>query len=376
MSIKDSELKSFNEKISVFEMKISDCETKSLKFYDELKAVENNLVLMRKEEESIASVMMNARSDWEKKGAEFENKNRERQYIIDNITNFRNQVKNLKFKISENNKKILELVVSHQAERKRVQQLFEKQSERELEIRVSLTDKQAFQIMLNTKIDELCNLQSKIDSINSEINTMQINLKSLEYQKNDSERKLLNTYGKNYEEVKNNFDNNIEVNTEEVKSIRNKIESLGSVNLVAQEEYEIIEQKYNSLLAQQQDLLRAKSDLHEIIKKINQSTTENFKKLYIRLFGGGEADLILSNEDGLLESGIDILAQPPGKKLQNISLCSGGEKALTAVALIFSFFMAKPSPFCILDEVDASLDDANVGRYNAMIKEFSTEIQF
>ncbi|MDR2428005.1 MAG: hypothetical protein LBD19_03585, partial [Endomicrobium sp.] len=138
---------------------------------------------------------------------------------------------------------------------------------------------------------------------------------------------------------------------------------------------------------QQQDLLKAKDDLLEVIKKINQSTIENFKKtfdivrdnfknLYRKLFGGGEADLMLTDENNLLESGVDIYAQPPGKKLQNISLCSGGEKALTAVALLFAFFMVKPSPFCILDEVDAPLDDANVGRYNSMIKEFASKTQF
>jgi chromosome segregation protein len=165
------------------------------------------------------------------------------------------------------------------------------------------------------------------------------------------------------------------------------MESLGAVNLAAQEEYDALEQRYNFLLTQQQDLLKAKEDLHEVIKKINTSTIENFKKtfdivranfqeLYRKLFGGGEADLILTDENNLLESGVDIFAQPPGKKLQSISLYSGGEKALTAVALLFAFFMVKPSPFCILDEVDAPLDDANIGRYNAMVKEFSTKTQF
>jgi chromosome segregation protein len=114
--------------------------------------------------------------------------------------------------------------------------------------------------------------------------------------------------------------------------------------------------------------------LYEVIKKINNAIVENlkmafdvvkgnFKKIYRKFFSGGEADLILTDEKDLLESGIDICTQSPGKKLQNISLCSGGEKALTAVALLFAFFVAKPSPFCILDEVDAPLDDANVGRY-------------
>jgi chromosome segregation protein len=200
------------------------------------------------------------------------------------------------------------------------------------------------------------------------------------------EKRLLETYGKSYEEIKNDFDG-VEVNNEEITRIKRKMEAMGPVNLAAQEEYDALEQRYNFLLTQQQDLLKAKDDLHEVIKKINNSTIENFKKtfdvvrenfreLYRKLFGGGEADLILTDENNLLESGVDIFAQPPGKKLQNISLYSGGEKALTAVALLFAFFMVKPSPFCILDEVDAPLDDANIGRYIAMIKEFSQKTQF
>jgi chromosome segregation protein len=141
------------------------------------------------------------------------------------------------------------------------------------------------------------------------------------------------------------------------------------------------------LLSQQQDLLKAKDDLHQAIAKINATTREhfratfdqvrdNFKTLYQALFQGGEADLVLTDEHNLLETGIDIVAQPPGKKLQNIALLSGGEKALTAIALLFAFFMVKPSPFCLLDEVDAPLDEANVGRFLRMVKSFAEKTQF
>ena len=134
-------------------------------------------------------------------------------------------------------------------------------------------------------------------------------------------------------------------------------------------------------------MLKAKQDLEETIKKINETTIVNFKKtfdavrenfrtLYKKVFGGGDADLILTDENNLLESGVDIKAQPPGKNVKNIMQCSGGEKAFTAVALLFSFFMVKPSPFCILDEVDAPFDDANVGRYNNIIREFAQKTQF
>ena len=133
--------------------------------------------------------------------------------------------------------------------------------------------------------------------------------------------------------------------------------------------------------------MKAKDDLHQAIAKINATTREQFKTtfeqvrthfraLFQTLFQGGVADLVLTDEHNLLETGIEIFAQPPGKKLQNITLLSGGEKTLTAIAVLFAFFMVKPSPFCLLDEVDAPLDEANVGRFIRMVEEFAEKTQF
>ena len=386
ISVKNAELMSFNEKLSVFEAKLADYANEENRLNEELRIIENDIFSMRKEEELISPLMMDARSNWDKKAAEIENKQKGQQYLLDNISNIKQQIQYAENRISGNNEKLSELLTLQETETVKIQQLYEDQAQKKVAIQVSLTDKQTLQDTLDSKTNEWHSLRSKVDELNSEVNSMQVDLKNFEYQKNDLEKRLAETYCKSYEEIKNNFDS-IEVNNEEITKIKRKMESLGSVNLAAQEEYDALEQRYNFLLTQQQDLLKAKDDLHEVIKKINQSTVENFKKtfdvvrenfkdLYRKLFGGGEADLILTDENNLLESGIDIYAQPPGKKLQNISLCSGGEKALTAVALLFAFFMVKPSPFCILDEVDAPLDDANVGRYNAMVKEFSTKTQF
>jgi chromosome segregation protein len=383
---KDAEIVSFNERISIFETKLAGYENEESKLYEELKIIENDIFSVRKEEELIAPLMMDARSNWDKKSTEVENKHKGRQYLVDNIANVKRQIQHAESRVVENNEKLSDLLTSQETETLKIQQLYEDQAQKEAEIQVSLTNKQTLQDTLDAKTNEWHDLRDKVDGLNSEVNVMQIDLKNFEYQKNDLEKRLVETYGKSYEEIKNDFDS-VEVNNEEIVRIKRKMESLGSVNLAAQEEYDALEQRYNFLLTQRQDLLKAKDDLHEVIKKINQSTVENFKKifdivrgnfkdLYRKLFDGGEADLMLTDENNLLESGVDIYAQPPGKKLQNISLCSGGEKALTAVALLFAFFMVKPSPFCILDEVDAPLDDANVGRYDAMIKEFSTKTQF
>lgn len=386
IAAKGRELASFDEKISVFDIQLEKLENEENALYEELSNIENNIIAVRKEEELIAPLMMDSRSAWDKKATEMENKQRGQQYILDNIANIKQQIEAATNRTAEDEAKLSELLTSQETETIKIQQYYEEQAKKEAEIQLSLTDKENLQDSIDAKTDTWHEMRSKADALNAEVNAMQIDLKNFEYQKNDLEKRLLETYGKPYEEIKNDFDG-VEVNHDEINRIKRKMESLGSVNLAAQEEYDALEQRYNFLLSQQQDLLKAKDDLHEVIKKINQSTIENFKKtfdlvrekfqeLYRKLFGGGEADLMLTDENNLLESGVDIYAQPPGKKLQNISLCSGGEKALTAIALLFAFFMVKPSPFCILDEVDAPLDDANVGRYIAMIKEFAAKTQF
>ena len=165
------------------------------------------------------------------------------------------------------------------------------------------------------------------------------------------------------------------------------VDELGEVNLMAIEEYAGMEQRYNFLAAQKTDLEESLHDLQQAIQRINRTTrkrfqetfqkvNEKFQEVFPRLFCGGRAELKLTDEQDLLETGIEIVVQPPGKKLSNVMLLSGGEKALTAVALIFSIFLIKPTPFCLLDEVDAPLDDANIGRFNEMVREMSAVSQF
>jgi chromosome segregation protein len=174
---------------------------------------------------------------------------------------------------------------------------------------------------------------------------------------------------------------------EKIPSLREKIQSIGPVNLGTIEEYEELKTRYEFLTAQQADLVKSIEELEEAIKKINFTTRKRLKDAFVelnakfgsvftQLFGGGKAELILTDEQNILESGIDIVAQPPGKKLQNISLLSGGEKALTAIALVFAGFLIKPAPICLLDEADAPLDDSNTDRYASLIKDLANNTQF
>jgi len=169
--------------------------------------------------------------------------------------------------------------------------------------------------------------------------------------------------------------------------LKSALEGFGEVNLMAIEEYQELKQRHDFLSEQQTDLHQALDSLKKAILRINRTTTkrfletfhlvnEKFKEVFGRLFKGGQASLVLLDEQDPSTTGIDIVAQPPGKKLQNIDLLSGGEKALVATALLFGIFMIKPTPFCLLDEVDAPMDDANINRFIELVKEFSKTSQF
>jgi len=179
----------------------------------------------------------------------------------------------------------------------------------------------------------------------------------------------------------------VEKNQKEIEDLRNKLNQLGNVNLEAMETLDDLEKQYTAYSSHYNDLILSKKmcekdfgSVDEVTKQAFKETfegvREHFRTLFQKLFGGGSADLILDNPDNLLESGVEIIAKPPGKELKNVMLLSGGEKTLTCFALLLAFFRNKPSPVCILDECDAALDEANVARYNGMLKEFGTDTQF
>jgi chromosome segregation protein len=174
---------------------------------------------------------------------------------------------------------------------------------------------------------------------------------------------------------------------EQVTQMQTRIDEMGPVNLVAIEEYEETEQRYQFLSKQHDDLVTAKAQLLEVLNRINSQTKDmftlaftqirdNFRAMFVEVFGGGKADLILTDENDVLESGIDIVARPPGKQLQSISLLSGGEQTMTAVSLLFSIYQVKPSPFCVLDELDAPLDESNINRFVRVLQRFIMHSQF
>lgn len=243
-------------------------------------------------------------------------------------------------------------------------------------------------------------LKKEFDEKTVALNASKKQVSELQIKKNDLENALSNARRQRTTVVNNLFESwNITpeeaamnfgdkpVDYDRVKMMRKRIENMGAVNMTAPEEYDALTERHTFLKTQIGDLDGAKKDLKSAINKINQTTRENFKytfeqvrmhfkNIYQTLFRGGECDLVLTQPENLLETGIEIYAQPPGKKLLNISSMSGGEKTLTALSLLFAFFTHNPSPFCIMDEADAALDEANVERYVNLIKEFSKTTQF
>jgi chromosome segregation protein len=174
---------------------------------------------------------------------------------------------------------------------------------------------------------------------------------------------------------------------EQYEQLRGRVENFGAINMRALEEYQELDERHQFLSRQRADIEQSISDTQKAIAEINRRSVEQFQDAFARirenfievfqiLFRGGQCDLRLLDEGDLLESGIDIIAQPPGKRLQNVLLLSGGEKALTALALLIAIFRYRPSPFCVLDEVDAPLDDANVARFAQLVTELSRDTQF
>jgi len=174
---------------------------------------------------------------------------------------------------------------------------------------------------------------------------------------------------------------------EEISTLRGKIERLGNVNVDAIDEQEALENRHEFLSTQVQDLNSSRGQLQQLINRLNKKSREKFQRtfeeirghfqdIFRKLFGGGKADIILDEAEDILDAGIEVIARPPGKETRSISLLSGGEKSMTALALLFAVFKAKPSPFCFLDEVDAALDEANNERFNVLVREFQKDSQF
>jgi chromosome segregation protein len=249
---------------------------------------------------------------------------------------------------------------------------------------------------ISTRNEELVSKEAELKQKNallakaqSEIEKMQIEVTEIRTEIKDLHASFTERFSRDLSEYETRIPD-LQPNRDlrpRLAELREEMRKLGQVNLMAPEEFAEVKDRFDFLTGQLADLTRAKEDLKKVTTEIRTESTElfldtynkvkkNFHTIFRRLFGGGRAELHLENPDAPLESGIDVLAQPPGKKLENINLLSGGERSLTGVSLMFAIYMVKPSPFCLLDEIDAALDEENVGRMTNLLKEFSTNSQF
>ncbi|HUT85702.1 MAG TPA: chromosome segregation protein SMC [Elusimicrobiales bacterium] len=238
----------------------------------------------------------------------------------------------------------------------------------------------------DAKAGETEEQKSEKSTLELKANEFEMEIKNLQKHAEEINQNLTENWQMDVTEAKMKY-RDFKVDYDRVKMMRRRLENMGAVNMTAPEEYDALSSKHNFLTRQISDLDTAKSDLKSAITKINSATRENFRhtfdkvkenfqKIYQILFEGGQADIILTDPENLLETGIEIVTRPPGKRAQNISALSGGEQALTALSLLFSFFIVNPSPFCILDEADAPLDEANIDRFVNLIREFVKNTQF
>lgn len=242
---------------------------------------------------------------------------------------------------------------------------------------------------LELKENETKEQRSRLKQVEEQLRQTEISSNRMDVELDNLLRKLSEEYEIGFEWAKAKYPvpEDVPATQNDVRELKRKITLLGDVNLGAIEEFRRVSERFEFLSEQKNDLMEAKSKLHAIIREMDEEMSKRFRTtfeeirkhfvvVFSRLFGGGRADLILSEPDKPLETGIDIVAQPPGKKLQNLQLLSGGERALTAIALLFAILNVKPVPFCVLDEVEAALDEANVARYAHYMREFSELTQF
>ncbi len=247
----------------------------------------------------------------------------------------------------------------------------------------------AYQTEIEDYAGSLREKQRQYKSLSDLLKQQEVNSNRLDVELENRLEQLNITYMTTYEAAKMKYTLELPVEDarKRVKLLKRSIEDLGTVNIGAIEEYDRVSERHDFLQEQSTDLNEAKITLYNVISEMDEEMTkrfetsfsairEKFQVVFTQLFGGGRADLVLTDVDNLLLTGVDIVAQPPGKKLQNLGLLSGGERALTAIALLFAILQVRPVPFCVLDEVEAALDEANVARFAKFLKYFSDQTQF
>lgn len=423
--LKDIEIVYATEKqrVSSIEEAVSKVEKRLEKLRDEKKSIEEQLKINEQTQNDLnekISVIDEENKKLSEEIEEFSNHNKETQTIVDDL-NF--DITNLKISVSsfdESEASINEIVERINNDIENLKQSTENKKEQKIKLTEENDKLEELNIKLNeeaenllkevsnsgTKVEELKNdritknqkleeaeenftdQMEKIDDLKEQVNKADVKKSKYEVELEQIISKMWDEYEitpndpGEYEEPKN-----VAEVQKQVNKIRGEMKELGSVNIDSIEEYKKLKERYDFMNEQRLDLETTMAKLRNVITDMTavmkkqfedrfRVINKNFSEVFVELFGGGKAELKLTDEDNILESGIEIEVQPPGKKLQNMMLLSGGERAFTAIALLFAILKINPAPFCVLDEIEAALDDVNVYRFAEYLKKFAKESQF
>lgn len=368
---KIQEISSENEKLKSIIEEFAELNKDNQKYIDDLNFDITNLRIsvssfdesensIEEIQERIQTEVENTVKSIENKKVQIEQINQDNVILEKSIEEIKNKISKIKEEVENSGNKIQEL------KEKRIQK-----NEKMIYQEEEITSK--FKVIEELK-SQLVKLDAKRTKLSEDIN------------------EIINKMWEEYELTPNNISDykkpeNIQTTQKNVKELRNQIRELGSVNIDSIEEYKTLKERYDFMCEQRVDLETTMTKLRKIISEMTsimkeqfkekfEQINKNFSEVFKELFGGGNANLRLEDKDNILECGIEITVQPPGKKLQNMMLLSGGEKAFTAIALLFAILKINPAPFCVLDEIEAALDDVNVYRYAEYLKKFTENTQF
>jgi chromosome segregation protein len=367
--------------------KIKKLEDKSLDIEKNIKNITKEKEIDKQKYEKDLEILNNINLDFAKFSQVYENNQREIDRINDEIDNIKRDLKQKKEEIKKDEierEEIGEKLILIRVEK-------EEKNEKIKDVEKKFEDYKAEKIKvlnnLKMKKEKLKKVEEKYLDLKESIYKLEGKIEKLELNQENYFNKLWENYEMTFHEALKLKDDNLVIEKKKIEDIKAHIKQLGNVNLDSIEEYKEVKERYDFYKEQKQDLEKSIDSIEKLIQDLEinmkREFSANFKKInehfmivYKKLFGGGYGELKIVDNSNILESDIEITAQPPGKKLKNINLLSGGEKALTAISILFAILLTKPTPFCILDEIEAPLDDANIYRYGKFLKDLSKNTQF
>lgn len=410
-----------DEAINSLTQSLQECTTENAALVAKIKAIDLSLNQTDKQKNSIDSNKSSADQSMANRQQKFENLKKERDEYNTKMLDVKVQIASLKSEIASLDSDIERLNQEKEITLQNIDQISDSISQNAKTIQsaeqvINSKTKDSKYQQINQKLDEInqkithlddhkLSLQQEIKSLDIERTALQgkisklqdkmfqenLNLSKIDTELENMQARVWEDYGLTYATAVEYkiADYDLADGLKQANVFKREIDKLGYVNVNAIEDSKLQEERYTQLSAQNDDLLKAEADLTKIISELETEMTnrfanafnivnQNFGKVFKELFGGGRAELVLTEAESgnPLEQGVDIIAEPPGKKLQNITLLSGGEKALTAIAILFSILKLRPMPFVLLDEIEAALDEANVGRFAKYLQRFSSETQF